>query len=393
MYELLVDAVKSSNENSKLSGLKAFNLLELAIDDKEIINLLKKQLKHRNPLIKAEAISILGKIMQKFPLAEDFKKDQTAKRLKNLIYDILYLPYQINVPLEVKTAICTFSTEILMNQPHIPYLQQIMGKIGMDHVPLLASRATETLFNWILKFPEKLEESTPLIRDIANNLIPEVNETLVKGIIRLKKQFSNIDGLLPTLSKLATSPIKEIRSQTLEAIGEFYVSEPEKFTFYFDLIVGLARNRIPEFRREAVKNIIKYLFQRPEFAEQSNQIFNTLQNLSRDTDYLIKFNISTNLKIMIATFPKRINEALFICYSFMRGSERDIKENTALAIKLIWKSYPNQKGQIMTNLQRYYRKSQDSVILTLMDELKMMDRGQKQPPAITQNEPKSEKSE
>ena len=388
---LLLQTISSSKSpNIIITAMKALISLPIQIEDAITINVLLKQVKSKDPLVKAEAIRSLGNIIRIFPISSTKSRSKEFKKLKSLIYKVIIEPYNSEAPLVVKEAIVEHLPTITLIHPDLKVCLTAIKTIGLDPVPSIAKIAIETFFQ-IIDFrisgikPKAKNESQRfesiygnniselrLFRHFANSPLTEVNNMLIRKIISLYETESdkiNIDPLLPSLSKLATSPSKDIRSQSLAIFSEIYLKDQKTFQFLLEMFLKLANNRNPEVRRDICENLFKIIFAKPLVFQDNIPIFQTLQKLSLDSDFDIQTKIALNLKECIEKCPKRANDLLQIIYVFLRRSESPIKQKAILAINDIWIKNPKLQKDILNSVQRFYKKSGDALLLTLIGNL------------------------
>ena len=103
--------------------------------------------------------------------------------------------------------------------------------------------------------------------------------------------------------------------------------------------------------------------------QENISIFQTLQKLSLDSDFEIQSILASNLKESIEKCPKRVKDLLQIIYIFLRRSEGPVKQKAILAIRDIWVNNPIMQKDILKSVQRFYKKSGDALLLTLIGNL------------------------
>ncbi len=388
---LLQTISNSKSPNIKITAMKALISLPIQIEDADTINVLSNQVKSKDPLVKAEAIRALGNIIRIFPVTSTKSKKKELKKLKSLIYKTILEPYNPNAPLVVKEAIVEHLPTITLIHPDLKVCLTAIKAIGLDPVPSIATIAVETFFQLIdfkisdISITKPQSESQRfesiygnniqelrLFRHFANSPLTEVNNMLIRKIISLYETESsaiNIDPLLPSLSKLATSSSKEIRSQSLSIFTEIYLKDQKTFQFLLEMFLKLATNRNPEVRRDICENLFKIIFAKPLVFQENISIFQTLQKLSLDSDFEIQSILASNLKESIEKCPKRVKDLLQIIYIFLRRSEGPIKQKAILAIRDIWVNNPIMQKDILKSVQRFYKKSGDALLLTLIGNL------------------------
>lgn len=389
---LLLETISNSkNPNIKITAIKALISLPLQIEDEITINVLLKQVKSKHPLVQAEAIRSLGNIIRIFPVTSTRSRSKEFKKLKNLIYKVIFEPYKPEAPLEIKEAIVEHLLTITLLHPDLKVCLSAIKAMGLDPVPSIATAAVETYFQLIdykisciskekpknesQRFESIYGNNIPelrLFRHFANSSLTEVNNMLIRKIISLYEKESdkiNIDPLLPSLTKLATSTSKDIRAQTIAIFSEIYLKDQKTFEFLLDMFLKLANNRNPEVRRDICENLFKIIFANPIGFQENISIFQTLLKLSMDSDFEIQSIIAMNLKECIEKCPKRANDLLQIIYVFLRRSDAPIKQKAIMAIRDIWVKNPILQKDILNSVQRYYKKSGDALLLTLIGNL------------------------
>ena len=331
--ELLLESISTSKSpNIKISATKALISLPIQIEDENTIGVLLKLVKSKNPLVEAEAIRSLGNIIRIFPVSSSKSKTKELKTLKSLIYKVILEPYNPEAPIEVKEAIIEHLQTITLLHPNLKVCLSAIKAIGLDPVPKIAVKAIETYFQLIdfkitgikpksktqtesQRFESIYGNSIPelrLFRHFANSALTEVNNLLIRKIISLYETESdkiNIDPILPSLSKLATSSSKEIRSQSLSIFREIYLKDQKTFHFLLEMFLKLANNRNPEVRRDICKNLFLIIFSKPSDFQEKISIFQTLLSLSQDSDIEIQAIIASNLKECIQKCPKRTKQS------------------------------------------------------------------------------------
>ncbi len=390
--ELLLQTIsESKSPNIKISAMKALISLPIQIEDENTINVLLKQVKSKDPLVRAEAIRSLGNVIRIFPITTSKSRSKEFKKLKKLIYKVILEPYNPGAHIVIKEAIVEHLPTITLLHPDIKVCLSAIKAIGLDPVPSIATIAVETFFRLIdfkisdisieqpknesQRFESIYGNNIPelrLFRHFANSSLTEVNDMLIRKIISLYETESskiNIDPLLPSLSKLATSTSKDIRSQSLAIFREIYLKDQKTFKFLLDMFLKLANNRNPEVRRDICENLFKIIYSEPLVFEENISIFQTLQNLSLDSDFEIQSIIATNLKECIKKCPKRSKDLLQIIYVFLRRSDTPIKQKAIMAIRDIWVNNPKLQKDILNSVQRFYKKSGDALLLTLKENL------------------------
>ncbi len=391
---LLHTISNSKSPNIKITAMKALISLPIQIEDELTINVLLKQVKSKNqrsPLVQAEAIRSLGNIIRIFPLSASKSKKKEFKRLKNLMYKVIIEPYYAGAALEVKEAIVEHLPTLTLLHPDLKVCITAIKTIGLDPVPSIATIAVDTFFQLVdfkistLKKVEQQNESQRfesmygnnitelrLFRHFANSSLTEVNNMLIRKIISLYETESDkidIDPILPSLSKLATSSSKDIRSQSLAIFSEIYLKDEKTFEFLLEMFLKLAKNRNPGVRRDICENLFKIITAKPQVFEEKISIFQTLLKLSLDSDFEIQEIIASNLKESIEKCPKRAKDLLQIIYVFLRRSDSPIKQRAIMAIRDIWVNNPIMQKDILKSVQRFYKKSGDALLLTLIGNL------------------------
>ncbi|MHA1647590.1 MAG: HEAT repeat domain-containing protein, partial [Promethearchaeota archaeon] len=252
--ELLIQTISNSKSpNIKISAMKALISLPIQIEDANTINILLKQVKSKNPLVQAEAIRSLGNIIRIFPITSSKSRSKEFKKLKSLIYKVISEPYNPGAPLEIKEAIVEHLPTITLLHPDLKVCLSAIKAIGLDPVPSIATIAVDTFFQLIdfkisdISIEKPKNESQrfeslygsniaelKLFRHFANSPLTEVNDMLIRKIISLYERESDkidIGPILPSLSKLATSSSKDIRSQSIAIFSEIYLKDQKTFGF------------------------------------------------------------------------------------------------------------------------------------------------------------------
>jgi 5-carboxymethyl-2-hydroxymuconate isomerase len=307
------------------------------------------------------------------------------------MYKVIIEPYYAGAALEIKEAIVEHLPTITLLHPDLKVCLSSIKAIGLDPVPSIATVAVETFFQLIdfkisgisIKTPKNESQrfesiygnnipELKLFRHFANSSLTEVNNMLIRKIISLyEKESDKIDlgPILPSLSKLATSTSKEIRSQSLAIFSEIYLKDQKTFEFLLEMFLRLANNRNPEVRRDICENLFNIIYSQPQVFEENISIFQTLLKLSLDSDFEIQEIIASNLKESIEKCPKRAKDLLQIIYVFLRRSDSPIKQRAIMAIRDIWVNNPNLQKDILKSVQRFYKKSGDALLLTLIENL------------------------
>ncbi|MHA1561771.1 MAG: HEAT repeat domain-containing protein, partial [Promethearchaeota archaeon] len=388
---LLQTISESKSPNIKITAMKALISLPIQIEDENTINVLLKQVKSKDPLVRAEAIRSLGNIIRIFPITTSKSRSKEFKKLKNLIYKVISEPYNPGAPLEIKEAIVEHLPTITLLNPDLKVCLSAIKSIGLDPVPSIATIAVDTFFQLIdfkisgisiekpknesQRFESIYGNNIPelkLFRHFANSSLTEVNNMLIRKIISLYERESDkidLGPILPSLSKLATSSSKDIRSQSMAIFSEIYLKDEKTFEFLLDMFLRLANNRNPEVRRDICVNLFKIIYTKPKVFEENISIFQTLVKLSLDSDFEIQEIIASNLKECIEKCPKRAKDLLQIIYVFLRRSDTPIKQLAIMAIRDIWVNNPNLQKDILKSVQRFYKKSGDALLLTLKGNL------------------------
>ena len=79
--------------------------------------------------------------------------------------------------------------------------------------------------------------------------------------------------------------------------------------------------------------------------------------------------LATYLVSLFEIFPKRVNSILQIVYSLIRSNDNELLHNCNQVLTQIYKTHPELEHQIKTTLQRIFRKSQNAMIMTILNEL------------------------
>ncbi|WP_371805259.1 hypothetical protein [Candidatus Lokiarchaeum ossiferum] len=371
--KLLIEAINQSKGiNAKITAMKAIVSLPIKIDDKETTATLLRQQSSKNIEVRAQAIRSLGQIIRTYPSYTTRKHSRHIRSLKSLIYRVLFNPYKPNAPIEIKKAILEHLGTITLIQPNIPVCLSTIEAIGLDPDPKIAIQAVEIFFQFVDLYPDKMAEIMVVFRRLSNSPFVEINRLIVQKLLDLQQSGMKMTALYSSLIKLATSPSKEIRIISLQAFYDISIKVPEQFDFFIGIIMQLSTNRQPEVRQDACNFLFKFAYLKGNELKPLIKILARLQNLAGDPDIGVRIQLSKNLQQMVDHLPQQINDVLQIIYTLIRGSgnHSEIIQNLALTLKGIWNTHPDLNEEMLAKLQRFYKKSQNAILYTLVNDLK-----------------------
>lgn len=370
--KLLLEAItQSKGINSKISAMKAIVSLPIQIDNKETTAILLRQQTSKNVEVRAQAIRSLGQIIKTYPSYTTRKHSRHIRSLKSLIYRVLFNPYKPSAPVEIKNAILEHLGTITLIQPNIPVCLSTIEVIGLDPDPKIAVQAVEIFFQFVDLYPDKMAEIMVVFRRLSNSPFVEVNRLIVQKLIDLQQSGMKMTTLYSSLIKLATSPSKEIRVISLQAFYDISIKVPDQYEFFIGILMQLSTNRQSEVRQDACNFLFQFAYLKGTDLKALIKILDRLQKLSNDPDTGVRIQLSNNLGQMVDHLPQQINDALQMIYTLIRGSgnNNEIVQNLALTIKGIWNTHPDLNDEMLAKLQRFYKKSQNAILYTLINEL------------------------
>jgi hypothetical protein len=94
--------------------------------------------------------------------------------------------------------------------------------------------------------------------------------------------------------------------------------------------------------------------------------------LTRDFDLSVKRTVSKYLENLIKIFPERINQVLQMTYTLLREKDRDIIQRCVVALKYVIFLYPDKIKEIKPIIIRFYRRSANPYIESLLREIDSM---------------------
>ena len=241
--------------------------------------------------------------------------------------------------------------------------------MGEDPSDSIAIKAMELYCQYLDQNPQYKSRLFVDFRNFANTDSPDVQQVLLSKVINFYQNGLNVDEILPTLIKLGGSSSFQSRQNSLDAFREIYLKDRSQFILFLNNIFRLTRHREVEIRRDACRVLFGILFENVENLQNVHVIFSRFQGLSRDPDLKIKMILATYLVSLFEIFPKRVNSILQIVYSLIRSNDNELLHNCNQVLTQIYKTHPELEHQIKTTLQRIFRKSQNAMIMTILNEL------------------------
>ena len=381
--DLILDTIKNSKDaHTKITAMNVLMNLPVEIDNSKTMTILEKQVMHADPFIKAKAIEVIGHNIRNYPTM--FKRDgRKYRKLKKLLYNIFFKNYFLEANLVVRQAIIDEMSVITLTQPEIASPLRLIIRAVRDPHPTVGTLALTTYFAYAQKHGIRRIRFQHEIRSFANSNVPEVLNILVTKLLEYYQQGTRLQIVIPTLLKLAASDNPEIRVNTHSIFMQIFKSNPEDFLNYFDIIFKLISDRNPKVRRDGGLMILKVLFSNPEIFTENNRIFYSFQRLAFDSDPDVRFMLAENLVDLYGKFPDRTNDVLNMCYNIIRFNDNETIQVISRVLKELWFSELNFRADIISKLSRFYKKSQDAVLLTLITDLEptksqlLQNKGQK----------------
>jgi hypothetical protein len=114
------------------------------------------------------------------------------------------------------------------------------------------------------------------------------------------------------------------------------------------------------------------IFKHPEMIikqKKQKAVLLTLIALSHDVESEVRTAVSGYLSELLKIYPTQLNNILHIVFYLIEDKDKDIMNHSINAIREIGKQYPERKIELVKTLKRYYKKSQNSYLKTLIDEL------------------------
>lgn len=367
---LIVDTLRTSKDaRTKITAMIVLMSIPMESESSKVLSIIEHQISQNDPDVKAKAIEVLGFFIHRFPTLSKRDDRKQYKRIKSLIYTYFVKLYNVNNPLVVKKAIIQEISKITLVQINIPICLKLITRAVQDPLPEVATQALETYFNFAEKNNIHKIRFQQDIRSFANTSVVEVHKILVTKLLEYHQKGTRMQIVIPTLLKLASSDNPEIRSTTHGVFMAIFRTNPEDFLDYFDIIFKLISDRNPAVRKDAGKMILQVLFMNPELFAENNRIFYSFQRLAFDSNEDVRFMLASNLDTLVSKFPERTNDVLNMCYNLLRFNDEEVIHIISLVLKDIWQKQPNFQPDIFSKLTRFYKKTQDAELLTLLAEL------------------------
>ncbi|MHA1618701.1 MAG: hypothetical protein ACTSVZ_05410 [Promethearchaeota archaeon] len=367
---LILETIKTSKDaRTKITALNVLMDLPVELYSSKTLSILEKQVLSTDPFIKAKAIEVLGYIIRSYPKVSRRENSRAYKKLKKLLYNNFFKNYSPEANLTVKKAIMGEMRIIALSQPEISSPLRLIIRAVQDPNPAVGEQALQTYFDYAQQHGIRRNRFQHEIRNFANSNVPEVLNILVKKLLEYYQQGTRMQIVIPTLIKLAASNNPEIRANTHSIFMQIFKSNPDDFMDYFNIIFKLISDRNPMVRRDGGKMLLKVLVANPELFAGNNRIFYNFQRLAFDSDPEVRFMLAENLAELYEKFPDRTNDVLNMCYNLIRFNDDDTLHAISLVLKDIWAVELNFRADIISKLSRFYKKSQDAVLLTLITDL------------------------
>ncbi|MHA1888242.1 MAG: hypothetical protein ACTSX0_09460 [Promethearchaeota archaeon] len=370
IQSLILDTIQTSKDSrTKITAMNVLMNLPIEGDFRKELHIVEHQISSSDEYVKAKALEVLGYFLRKFPPVSRRENKRSYKHIKSLIYSHFVNLYNPNLPPVVKKAIVEEISSLALIQVNLPLCLKLIVQAVRDPEPTVAVKALNTYFAYADKFEIRKIRFQQDIRSFANTNVVEVHKKLVQKLLEYHQKGIRMQIVIPTLLKLASSDNSEIRSTTHGVFMAIFKSDPNEFMDYFDIIFKLISDRNPAVRKDAGKMILQVLFTNPEPFAENNQVFYSFQRLAFDSNEDVRIMLSSNLAELERNFPDRTNDVLNMCYNIIRFNDEMAIHPITLVLKTIWNKNPAFQEDIFSKLTRFYKKTQNAELFSLLAEL------------------------
>src|SRR6056297_1746910 len=140
------------NDPKIISKVRAIKLLIRSpydIKTERISQILMDNIKTKNPKLKASIIDAVGRILRNYKTFPEKRKPKEYRTFRKLLIHTFIMPYDPKAHTQVKQEIVKHLPKILVNQPFVPMITQILREIGMDPDPDIAKKAISAYFKFL----------------------------------------------------------------------------------------------------------------------------------------------------------------------------------------------------------------------------------------------------
>lgn len=357
---------------TKVNIIACLSRLKNAEMEADVVNRLKSLTYDQDPIVRETALRCLCSLFMKFEKSssQDDKKDKekikSFKRLQNAILKRRFFRDHDKL---IKLAFIDEVSDIAIKFPDLVEPMLLIKEYYSDESQEVAINAVKSFFKYISIYPKKLEKIAGYMRLFANSSDIAVKNILLREIIDHYRSGDDLKYYLPTLLKLAVDKDTTIRKKSLTVFKEIYEKTTEKLLYFMELLIRLTRDRDPRIRTDSCDLVAQLTFEFPKNIRQQSLVFDTFSRLSRDFDISVKRTVSRYLENLIKIFPERINQVLQMTYTLMREKDRDVIQRCVVALKYVIFLYPDKINEIKPIIIRFYRRSANPYIESLLREI------------------------
>ena len=381
VIDLLLKASQKGNPiDSRILSITAIVRIENIVKRIDILVKIFKYLSDPYEKIRLISMEYLGNLILSFhkQYAEEKKKNlkrltPTGRLIKSLIYRYISAEHVEDKSEKVRSAYLEKIKEILFTYKEFEEVIISIKNLSLDSNEQIAMNATNAYFTYIKEFPQKIKDVSGYLPSISRSDFRSVKMIVLKEIEALyNKEPKNLKSLLPSLLTLAIDTDTNVRGSALRVFKEIYDKDPEKLLNFSELIFKLARNNDPRVRKDSMELISALIFKHPELITKRKKQKNVLQTLialSHDIELEVRTAVSNYLSELLKVYPTQLNNILYIVFYLIEDRDKQIMQNSINAIREIGKQYPERKLEMVKTLKRYYKKSQNSYLKMLIEEL------------------------
>ncbi len=381
VIELLLKGSERGNPiDTRILSITAIVRIENIVKRKDILVKVFNYLSDPYEKIRLIAREYLGNLILSFHAQYLEEKQKNPKRLtatgrliKSLIYRYIAGHHVKEKSEKVRAVYLEKIKQILFTYKEFEEVIISIKNLSLDANDQIALNATNAYFTYIKEFPQKIKDVADYLPTISRSNYRMVKMVVLKEIGDLyEKEPKNLKLLLPSLLTLAIDKDANVRATALRIFKSIYDKAPEKLLYFSDSIFKLSRNNDPRIRKDSIELISALIFKNPDLIikqKKQKAVLLTLIGLSHDIELSVRAAVSGYLSELLKVYPTQINNILHIVFYLIEEREKEIMQNSINAIREIAVKYPERKVEIIKTLKRYYKKSQNSYLKTLIEEL------------------------